>query len=70
MQPFTPVVTTILKSAVPNHTVAALKKAFYSNLFTQADVQQVKQMGFSSIRVPIDYRLFRLGLPLFSDELV
>ena len=58
VQPFTPVVTGMLQGAASGHTVAAIKRAFYSNFFTQADVQQIKQMGFNSIRVPIDYRLF------------
>lgn len=58
VQPFTPVVTGMLQGAATGHTVAAIKKAFYSNFFTQADVQQIKKMGFNSIRVPIDYRLF------------
>ncbi len=58
VQAFTPVVAAMLQGAAPGHTVAAIKKAFYDNFFTQADVQQIKRFGFNSLRVPLDYRLF------------
>ena len=37
---------------------AAFTKAWRDDYITEADIKRVKELGFNSVRVPLDYRLF------------
>jgi len=50
---------TAIRAAVGTEArAAAFTKAWRDNFITAPDIAQIKRLGFNSVRVPLDYRLF------------